>query len=241
MTSLREPRDVVEEISPKDTFWYGKWDNYLRFGYSALSCVRLALLTARRDDPSSLIDFGSGYGRILRVFKAAFPQARLAACDIDHDAVDFCAKALGAKPVYSYEQPERIDAGERFDLVWAGSVLTHLPGERWSAFLELFQSMLEPGGVLVFTTAGRTVAEKMRAGEHLGLSQDQVRRLLDDYGRTGFGYHDYPDWPGYGLARSTPEWVCRRLERHPGLRLVCFTERGWGERQDVVACVKEGS
>src|SRR5205807_132064 len=47
----------------------------------------------------AVADFGCHYGRMTRSLVAALPHAAVYACDIDSDAVQFCADELGALPV----------------------------------------------------------------------------------------------------------------------------------------------
>jgi SAM-dependent methyltransferase len=237
------PKDVITEISPGDPVYSPeRHDLYFTWGESAVACIRLALLAAGREDPSSVLDFACGHGRVMRTLKAAFPDARLTACDTDRTGVDFCARTFGAVPAYSSEDPEKIEIEDRFDLIWVGSMFTHLERDRWVGFLQLFESLLNPGGMLVFTTAGRFVIEKMKIGKQsLGLRGDQAGRLIADFERDGFGYQEYRRRPGWGLARASPAWVCSQLDEVPDLRLVSFVERGWLSSQDVVSCVKRSA
>ena len=96
---------LVEEISPHDQMDAGGRPSYLSTGVAALPPIRVALAAAGRESVDSVLDFGSGHGRVLRVLKAVFPDARLTACDLDRDAVDFCARTFGATPVYSHTDP----------------------------------------------------------------------------------------------------------------------------------------
>jgi SAM-dependent methyltransferase len=237
------PKGVITDISPWDPVYSPeRHDLYFRWGESAVACIRLALLAAEKEDPSSVLDFACGHGRVMRTVKAAFPDARLTACDIDRAGVDFCARTFGAVPIESSEDPEKIEIEDRFDLIWVGSMFTHLEAERWIGFLRLFESLLEPGGVLVFTTAGRFVIEKMKVGKQsLGLRDSQVEELIADFARDGFGYQEYARRPGWGLARASPAWVCSRLDEVPQLRLVSYFERGWLSSQDVVSCARSSS
>jgi SAM-dependent methyltransferase/CBS domain-containing protein len=228
---------MIEEISEADTQYLRGRASYFWNGVAALRPIRAALATAGRESVDSVLDFGSGHGRALRALKAAFPQARLTACDLDRDAVDFCARTFGATPVYSHEDPAQVRIDDRFDLIWCCSLLTHVDAPRWPGFLEFFSSLLAPGGVLVFTTHGRRVAADWRAGKFDGLTADLSHGLLADYERSGFGYRDYPRWTDYGLSCSRPSWVCGRVERTAGLGLVGYTEWGWS-RQDTVACIR---
>jgi hypothetical protein len=65
--------------------------------------------------------------------------------------------------------------------------------------------------------------------------------LLSDYDRSGFGHVPYDPAGTYGLSLSRPSWVVSYLERWPGLRLATFTERGWDDHHDVIACVRSAT
>jgi hypothetical protein len=118
-------------------------------------------------------------------------------------------------------------------------VFTHLPERSWRAFLELLNSRLTPGGVFVFTTAGRKPVDEMETGrKDVGLPPAAVASVVAEFHRTGFGYHDYPG-QSYGITRCSPAWVCRALEALPGLRLIGYVEVGWDARQDVIGCVSQ--
>src|SRR5215207_8940972 len=129
-------------------------DAYFAVGESALRCVRLALQSAGKPSPARILDFPCGHGRVLRFLAAAFPDAQLTACDIDRDGVDFCTSTFQADGVYSHEVLEKVPLGDGFDLIWVGSLFTHLPQQRWGAFLTFLVERLASDGVLVFTTHG---------------------------------------------------------------------------------------
>lgn len=232
---------LVREISPSDTMsgtYRGALAHYFSVGASALRSIELAMSATAKRDVKSVLDLPCGHGRVLRHLKARFPEAKLTACDLDRDGVDFCASRFGAVPVYSMEQPELIRIDDTFDLVWCGSLLTHLAPKRWEGFLRLFTSVLQPGGLLVFTTLGRLPAEWIRRGlATYGLSSDKLPGLLADYGRDGVAYADYPHAPGYGISLSSPAWVSAQVERFPALRLVLYSEAAWDDHQDIIACV----
>jgi SAM-dependent methyltransferase len=237
----RRPAGVNERTSPDDPLFAPESaEHYFRSAQIALGHIRLALLAAPPRQVRAALDFACGYGRVLRMLRAEFPQARLVACDVNGGAVDFCAEAFDAEPVYSDADPDRIEVAGPFDLIWSGSFFTHIDERDWTRFLELLASLLAPGGVLVFTTAGRNVVELMRAGELAGLSEQAARKLVDDYDRAGFGFSGFPDRPSYGLARATPAWVCERIAATPGLLLTGYVEARDSStgRQDVVSCVR---
>jgi SAM-dependent methyltransferase len=194
---------------------------------------------------------------VLRWLDVAFPSSEIVACDVQRAGVDFCASKFGATPVYSSEDPSSIELPGEFDLIWCGSLLTHVDAPRWKEFLDLFRSALAPHGVFVFTTQGRGIAFRLQRGimkSEGWLGSDRAARLVDDLERTGFGYEEYrrdPDrypnesthFPGqqrsYGWNLSSPEWVAAQVASSWEWRLVGFHERGWRDYQDVVTCIKE--
>jgi SAM-dependent methyltransferase len=228
-------------------------DGYFSLGRAALDCIRISMLAAQKQPPGSILDLPSGHGRVLRYLKAEYPQARLAACDIDHEAVDFCAATFGAIPVYGREYPGEIELEEKFDLIWCGSLFTHLDQPYWKEFLDVFESALVVGGIVIFTTCGRKIAAKLEDDEDGATfmkEADARAAILEGYKETGFGFANYslpdemhdelslPDT--YGISLVEPSWVCRLLESRPGLQLVSFTENRWAS-QDVLTCMRLGN
>jgi SAM-dependent methyltransferase len=228
-----ESLEVSREICPDDGMVdYGP-EIYFTAGRDALRAVRMAMLAVGLDDFKSALDFGSGGGRVLRWLKAAFPNASLTACDILPKQVEFCAKEFGATGLVSEGDPSGLGLEGPFELIWSGSVLTHLDEEMWVKVLELFSRVAAYGGVIVFTAYGRLVAEMVRSGENkLNMTDDQVGEAVRKYDETGFSFQK-TRWDGDTLVSR--EWVCRQLDRFPELDLLLYLEHGW-LGQDVIAC-----
>jgi len=113
----------------------------------------------------------------------------LGACDLKREGVDFCASRFDAIPVYAHESPaeNELERG-RFDLIWVGSLLTHLDAPRWREFLECFRQWLRPGGILVFSTQGQESYRHLATGESpfdYGLPYWRQTILLRRYEQTG--------------------------------------------------------
>jgi ubiquinone/menaquinone biosynthesis C-methylase UbiE len=90
----------------------------------------------------SVLDFGGGFGRVGRFLPLAFPDAARWIVDPKPQAVAFQEKAFGA-------QVPRAEAVA--DLVFAGSVFTHLQPEDARTALERIYQVLQPGGLAVLT------------------------------------------------------------------------------------------
>lgn len=239
--SLTE-QDLVREISVDEQVFKHSQPYFMQ-AISAVQCIEAALNAIPETRPrravERILDLPCGHGRVLRALRACYPDAEIVASDILHDGVDFCAETFGAVPAYGEEDPRALELEGPFDLIWCGSLLTHLDVAQWGAFLDVFESLLADDGLLVLTTNGRRVADMLCTGvTDLGLEEDAWHELVRGYKATGFGYRDYPAYTGYGLSLSAPSWVVQQLERRPGLRLVTLAEMAWGSVQDVVSCVR---
>jgi cyclopropane fatty-acyl-phospholipid synthase-like methyltransferase len=232
-----DPLDVSREIAPDDAMHDYAPDLYFRAGIEAVRNVRLALVAAGTQSVENVLDFACGWGRVMRTLRAAFPDAQLTACDIQPAQVDFCVEAFGAKGVYSDVDPAKVRFDDRFDVIWSGSLMTHVDEGRWPGFLRVWETHLADQGVLVFTTYGRFTAQEMRLRNNLlNLTEDQAEEVLREYDSTGFGFsHSSVD----ADTLTDRAWVCRALDQVPTLELLLYIERGW-LGQDVVACTTRG-
>jgi CBS domain-containing protein len=229
---------LITEISPADNMHGGLHAEYLLGGMSALRCIQAAMSAANTGDPATILDLACGWGRVMRFVKAEWPDASLAACDLERDAVDFCARVFGATPIYSAVEPGEVRIEGEFDLIWSGSLFTHLEKERWLGFLNLAAGCLAPGGLFVFTANAKLSGERLRG---LGLPDRDIASILRDFDESGFGYVDYTGIKDYGIAMAARRWVRMQIAADPRLDLVSYAEREWGPaipKQDVIACIR---
>ena len=223
---------LVTTVSPDDDMYFNSLGSYLNAGGDALIRIREAMRRVGKSDARAMLDMACGHGRVLRFLKAAFPTAELTACDIKADAVDFCAATFGANPVYSEEDFSEVQIDQDFDLIWVGSLFTHLDRARWLDLLALLADRLGANGLLVFTTIGLLGGRGLR---DLGMWDDQIERIIHDCGIEGFSYQESKGMPGWGLTVCSKEFVRDSIERRTPLQMVSHVSQGW-LRQDVVAC-----
>lgn len=112
----------------------------------------------------SVLDFGCGCGRVLRHLQHL--PAVLHGCDSNPVAVEWCAGHLpaGAFTVNGLESPLDYEAGS-FDLVYAFSVLTHLPLALQFHWMREFRRVLRPGGTLVLSLHGDALLARLSRAE----------------------------------------------------------------------------
>ena len=232
-------KQIDRTISPKDVMYGTKPEHYYRWGNGAVYRIQKTLANSGKDAPRSLLNLPCGHGRELRFMKVAFPEAHIVACDLDPEAVDFCVAAFGVKGVYSRLTPSEIPITETFDVIWVGSLFTHLDQQVWREFLTFFSRRLKPGGVLLFTSHGPFIANELRTSKTIHHEDPAaVQKILDGYDWQGFGYARYTDQETYGLSCASPAWVRRLLLEYPTLRLAEYVERGWYDYQDTVAVIR---
>ena len=113
----------------------------------------------------AVLDFGCGWGRIIRYFVRDVEPENLWGIDINDAAIEACRET---NRWARFEQinpfpPSRFEDGT-FDLIYAFSVFSHLSEECHLAWLEEFERILKPEGVFISTTLPRHFIEK--AGEY---------------------------------------------------------------------------
>jgi 2-polyprenyl-3-methyl-5-hydroxy-6-metoxy-1,4-benzoquinol methylase len=110
-----------------------------------------ALLREKQLSPQHILDFGSGYGRISRFFPAVFPKAAITVSEVKEQAMDFQQHHLGFNTIRHTQQPQRFETSQKFDLIFALSVFTHLSAQYFKDWIQQLSNCLTDNGILVFT------------------------------------------------------------------------------------------
>jgi SAM-dependent methyltransferase len=242
-------RELLSKVSSRIYYPDGMYNedgaHYYEVGLSAIQCIDEALARANLPDIRTILDLPSGSGRVMRFLSVRFPEARITACDIQRGAADFCGERLGADSVYSSANPNEISLDKKFDLIWCGSLITHLDQAPIINFLEFFRRHLNQDGLLILTTHGDYIAERLPKNEFdYGLEDKQMPALIDGYKRDGFGFARYPKGvydivSDFGVSLTSPDWINARVQMVGGLRRVYFGPHRWDDRQDVFGFVRE--
>lgn len=217
----------------------GKQAEYFDLGRRALELVLFSGRLCDKPHYPDILDLPCGHGRVLRWLRAAYDYAHITACDLDRDGVDFCRDTFRAQGVYSQPDLSHVSFDRLFDLVWCGSLLTHLNEAAWhSAFASLVRFTKEYG-VLIFSLQGRGYASHLARGRTDVAENIDKAALLADFATRGFAYQRYfeKEHGDYGVTLTSPEWVGRILQRHPDLILRAYLEEAWG-MQDIVILYK---
>jgi SAM-dependent methyltransferase len=233
--------EICLDISEHDDmFVAGKLDHYLSVGRSAIDMLARAMVLAQKERFAAVLDLPCGGGRVTRHLKAFLPEARLFVGDLNKAKEAFVIEKFGAvsiNPRADFSEPSR----EKFDLIFVGSLVTHLGLGQYTRAVRWFIEALAPNGLLVLTTHGRRTFHLFRATFH----SPEWQAGLRSYQETGFGYQPYePGMPmdgpsSYGTSLSLPSWVARLVESEPGARLLSIAEGAWANNQDIVILQKK--
>lgn len=225
-------------IHPKDGMIKQNPKHYLEVGFEACKTIRSLALQSGidPDKPLTFLDLPCGFGRVARWVKSFFPSSSLYVSDVMPDAQSFCASSFEGIEVNCYRDIERIKLPEDIDIIWVGSLFTHLPLTSFKKYMELLLGALSPKGLLVFTTHGTLVKNRLLTRERTyNLNLSGVNKILSELEETGFGFAPYDENGKYGISLFDPPELFRLLGEHNQYRVFSFIERGWDNHQDIMA------
>jgi hypothetical protein len=246
-------RGINRNLNPNDQELIDRSDGsiqrYYTVGTDAMRVIVNALLANSRQPPQSILDFPSGSGRVTRHLRAFFPEARIVASDLYDNHLTFCRQAFQIDCLLSRVNISEIDFGEKFDLIFCGSLLSHLPEASFLDTINLLGRFLSDSGIALITLQGRFSDHVQATNPNFYLPDQNYEVAAEGVRRTGFGYVDYTHdvlkglfnkEEGYGIALVRPHWVVRLLEPRTDLRLLGYVERGWDNHQDVLIFGRPG-
>jgi len=234
-------RKVSTRVHPRDPMYVsGQAGHYLAVGLSASRAITDLLRPDQINASGSILDFACGYGRVLRFLRAMFPVARVTCAEIDSDALDFCRRVFDVNTVLSGPDFTTLPMPrEAFDLIWCGSLITHLDEQSVSALLNMFYECLARDGVCVFTTHGQRAADWLRCGiVSYGLDEINQRASVRQYDDDGYAYADLENSPRYGISLVKRQRMNELLKQAGTWQTVQYLESGWDNHQDVYAVWK---
>lgn len=142
-----------------------------------------------------VLDFGSGHGRLTRTLLPFLDRRRIWACDIYPNAVAWQAETFGVNGLVSVSDPAKFALTARHDIVFAGSVFSHLPDELFRGWLRRLYEVTAPRGLLAFSVHG---AEFAPPGQEIG---------PQGIGYAGWSESDTLDPHIYGMSYVTEAYV----------------------------------
>jgi SAM-dependent methyltransferase len=193
---------------------------------AALQSIGLSL-----DQRREFLDFGCGCGRLILALRARRPTLAITGCDVDERAIGWCERNLtDSRWVINDPLPPSPFADGSFDLIWCGSVFTHLDEDRQDRWLRELRRILKPDGILLASVHGSACWEPR-------LPSRAVARLKREgmlFARIGIDAGIHPDW--YQVAWHTEEYVKRHWASV--LEIRGYLPRRLDSLQDIVIAAR---
>ena len=176
-----------------------------------------------------------------------FPAAQLVSCDLYEHHVNFCVNNFGSEGIVSQEDFDTINFVPKYDLIYCGSLLTHLPDDLFKSAFRLISRSLTDAGVAVITTHGRH-SEYIQFHKWKYIEDRLFAIAKSTVFATGFGYADYDEQAKsafgkqarYGISLSRPHWTLKLVEEDYAVRVLGYAERALDDHQDVLIVGKPG-
>jgi SAM-dependent methyltransferase len=185
-----DPRDDIFRFFASHPLAKNPIREYLSDGWRTM--MELMLLLERLDRPlmktRSVLEFAAGFGRFTRHLARALP-GHVTCADIQPGSVEFLREQFGVDAFYSALNPAEIVYPQQYELIFVLSLFTHLPVERWGAWLKQLHRGLKPGGLLIFSVHNEKAAREEGVtfdprGAHFIRSSESPQLGADEYGTT---------------------------------------------------------
>lgn len=233
--------DVVsEEIHPNDHMYNTGAPWYFRVGESAVLAIVCGLSLAHTREVRRVLDLPCGHGRVARHLRSAFPQADMYFCDIDKEGVEFCAEKFDGTGIYSKPDLTSVTLPSNMDVIWVGSLFTHVDYERTEKWVSHLVNHLSPMGLLVATFHG-AFSDKNFRDNPMYLGGGNWSKIEAELNSSGYGYSPYADrtMGDYGISLSRASKIVDMASSIRGTRIISYTERGWAYNHDVLTLARQ--
>lgn len=162
-------------------------DDLRHEGYKFSHAVRhyAELCDVEIDQNTTLLDFGVGWGRMIRFFFKDIPSKNLFGIDTSKKMIAKCNDLLPSGNYSSNSPHPPTDfANNMFDIIISYSVFSHLRSDAAEMWIKEFSRILKPNGIVVATTEGSyflDTLERIKNDPDLAKGNFWYRLLLEGY------------------------------------------------------------
>lgn len=224
-------------ISDNDGMFIGNVDSYMSVGKTAVISIFNSIICKNTSNINSILDFGCGYGRVGRHIRAMFPDSEITFCDYNDEAIAFCANTFNGKPLKSSSDFKELRFDRKFDLIWVGSVFTHISYQRQKQLFDVLVSGLNKDGCLVATFHGKRCLEIAASGKIKYLIPEKWNRLINNYLIHGHAWESYDrdDLKDWGISINDISTLVDFKHNTLKTKIINLSESAYGNHQDVLA------
>lgn len=140
-----------------------------------------------------VLDFGCGWGRIIRFFVKDVGKGKLCGVDPLPDIIDVCKSTVRSADYQVIDpRPPIFQLGsDRFDVIYAYSVFSHLNESYANGWLHEFFRLLKKNGFLIVTTRPRSFIELTASLRQANARAGAVRSSVQAFVDTANTLNDY--------------------------------------------------
>lgn len=253
-------RDDLPAMPPDDVqllYTGASGDAVLREGFDAYRLFREFFerhVGPLRSD-YRVLDFGCGWGRIIRFFLKEIAPVNLHGVDPMSDAIDLCRRTnRWCQFAVSPRSPPIDLPAASFDFIYSFSVFSHLSEAKSRELIDEVARLLKPGGLAALTTRSRgfiPFCAELRANPKLVASHagpqssaqafPNTARTLADYDAGRYCFHSFNEtgeWSYWGETAIPRAYVEREWTRY--LLLADFLDDPRRLSQAVIVMKKPG-
>ena len=182
------------------------------FGYTTL--------TGKRVESASILDYGCGWGRLIRLLYKYVSFENIYGVDPWNESIKVCNQhEVKANLAISEYVPQSLPFERKFDLIFAFSVFTHLSEKTARTVLTTLRNYISPEGLLVITIRPKEYWSFHKNGS----LEPEMFAMHEKNGFAFTPHHNLPPINGditYGdtsmtldyLASNFPEWKVESVE-----------------------------
>jgi SAM-dependent methyltransferase len=207
-------------------------DSFLTVGKACCQNITEVLQRAGRtlDSFHDVLDFGCGCGRTLMCFPERPQSVRFYGTDIDAEAIAWCKDNLKFANFGSNDAlPPLAYPSNKFDLIYAISVFTHLNEEFQFQWLNELKRVTRRGGIVLITLHGQHIINTLPPDIVAHINAVGFLFTVSD-GWKGI----FPEW--YQTSFHTQKYVLEKFSQY--FKVLDYIPRGLFDHHDIVLLQK---
>jgi len=178
-------------------------------------------------DYNNILEFGCGYGRLIKYILVINNTAMVYGCDTLSGAINYCQKKYKNKGTFYLNDcyPPISLEDEQFDLIYSYSVFTHLSEKNHIRWLQELARLLKPNGVMLHSVKSYMALRRIKLFSPEELLKYKISSITKYEADVPYHYIvDDPSTPEYGLTIINKDYIIKNWPDYSGLKIIDYQE-----------------